>query len=102
MVLAKTSEPNLKTGRTKYENYVIEQGTTLELEDEKALEGIITLQKCYDYYKDKFSYYSLNGNYNDQVELTIISNVKSYDFGKGSKNNNFEDNACFIVPQHIL
>lgn len=102
LVLAKTSEPNLKTGRTKYENYVIEQDATLELEDEKALEGIITLQKCYDYYKDKFSYYSLNGNYNDQVELTIIPNVKSYDLGKDSKNNNFEDNACFIVPQHIL
>lgn len=98
--VGKASEEYLNYNTTQYETYSWDNNEMSE-ENKYTTEAIVTIQKCYDYFKNKFQYFSFTGDVNNQAEVLIVPNVKGYEF-VNVKDENFSNNAALVPPSLIL
>lgn len=101
IIINKPSSNKVHFGETTFLLYSWNQGEEIDEDTKNAVDYITTLQKCYDYYVDKFDYYSITGNgkHSDgtPVVLNMITNMKEYKFD-GNQDKNFSNNAAFVSP----
>lgn len=68
-------------------------------DNQLGLKSINTIQKCYDYYEEKFNYLSIDGKGN--MNINVFSGVKKVSTPSETVNN-FKTNAAFTAPNLIM
>lgn len=88
-------------GNTQFEEYTWNSPEDAEKkENQLAIKTIQTVQKSYDYYKQKFNWLSLNGQGN--MKIVIITNAQKVLDDNTGKNVNFKKNAAFASPNYFI
>ena len=88
-------------GNTQFEDYTWNSPEDAEKkENQLAIKTIQTVQKSYDYYKQKFNWISLNGQGN--MKIVIITNAQKVLDDNTGKKVNFKKNAAFSSPNYFI
>lgn len=68
-------------------------------DNQLGLKSINTIQRCYDYYDEKFNYLSIDGKGN--MKIDVFSGIKKVSTPSETVNN-FKSNAAFTAPNLIM
>ena len=105
IIVNSPSSNKVDFGKITFSLYSWNQGEEIDDDRKNAIDYITTLQKCYDYYVNKFNYYSVTGDgkFSDgnPAILNMITNVKEYKFDN-NEDKKFSNNAAFVAPSIFL
>ncbi len=96
----KPSSAKIESGTTTFTIYSWHKNAKIDTEKENAINAIVTIQKCYNYYLNKFNYLSLDNEGMKDTGISIITHVKTLVLPNETVSN-FQDNAGFIYPNII-
>lgn len=105
IIINNPSSNKVHFGKATFSLYSWNQGEETDEDRKNAVDYITTLQKCYDYYSNKFNYYSITGDgkFSDgsPAVLNMITNVKEYKYDN-NEDKKFGNNAAFVAPSIFL
>lgn len=96
----KPSSAKIESGTTTFTIYSWHKNAKIDTEKENAINAIVTIQKCYNYYLNKFNYLSLDNQGMKDTGISVITHVKTLVLPNETVSN-FQDNAGFIYPNII-